>query len=226
GMTRYDPPIEAVIRGDWMPEGAEGYRALVVGTWNGFAVPKFDEATMRRVIEDQDALETTLGPGGPRLTWRDDGSVRTVLFEEDSSESFVIEPDEDGMYLFDVGWVWTHEPVAGSDPMDPTQESVDAFNAVYDVIKAADEFDTFSLMSHDRIASADGTHEFPVRVDLGRRTEDGTRVSEQVAAVIISPDGATTIVPKNPEGKVLADEGITMGLRQLVGVVRRAKAVD
>lgn len=107
-MARYDPPIRATVRGDWMPEGAEGYPALIRSTTDGWAVPMFDRETVERLIVDQEALRRTLGPGAPTIVL--DGDV--LLFID--GETRRIEPNEDGLYLFDVGWTWRYTPT------DPT----------------------------------------------------------------------------------------------------------
>lgn len=180
---RYAQPIEARVRGDWMPEG-ESYPALVDADWNGWAVPSFDRETAERVVADQAKLiEDADWEGAPTLEWDGDAILyRDPNMMEEDDADILIEPDENGRYPMGLGWCWELED-APNDPDDPTPAQVMAHTRLAESLKCH---------STNRTVYPDGSAVFAVWADLGEQTEDGTKLVKTIARIRIDRDGNAT----------------------------------
>lgn len=178
---RYAEPIEALVRGDWMPEDAESYPAVVDSLWNGWAVPSFDRATAERVVADQASLLDDWADA-PTMVW--DGDV--IVFHDPNSmepdETYRIGPEEDGRYPMGLGWCWEME--SADDPDQPTPAQVAAQKRLAESLKCH---------SMNRTVYPDGSAVFPVWADLGERGEGGTTMVKTIARIRIDTEGNATL---------------------------------
>lgn len=101
------PTATVVVAGDWLltpgatvPAYAEGYEARDGGRWNGWVVPEVTRPVLDRIIARQVADD----PDGEEPCLRFDGDA--LVIDSDENRIDRIEPDADGFYRLDFGWVW------------------------------------------------------------------------------------------------------------------------
>jgi hypothetical protein len=110
--TDLNVPSRGWVTGEWLfnPEdGGSGwtiYEASRLGhPWNGWATPSFSRKVVDEIVAFQKRHMAGPSMEGTHLVWLDD--TRLVAVNPDAVEdTFIIEPDAEGLYTIDLGWCW------------------------------------------------------------------------------------------------------------------------